>query len=430
MSVLCATDFSEESLGTLGLACALAHPGEDVWIVHALDVLDPSLARMELGDSQARAERLLADAARRFEQACGRPAKTMLLHGNAPEAIVEFAEIQSASLIVVASRGHKDTPLRKIGGTSERIAQTSHVPLLVVRDPAPFDAWIHGQRPLRVMLGVDETSSWETAFDWVARMRAVAACDVVVGQIYYDVDARKRYGLKPFGGLTDPDPEVEELIERDMRARIGALPGYGAVTFRPVRGVGRLGDHLLQLAREERVDLIALGTHRRWGLARLASVPNVTLHYGHAAVLLAPRAEGRLHHVAAPRRVLVATDLSPFSNAAISHACALVEGREGEVVVLHVSPDSSPDPRDLAAATDELRTLVANGGAANARVEVTKSDHPAKAICEAAERMSADIVCIASHGRTGLSRALLGSISEDVIRHSHRPVLVVRSPSP
>jgi nucleotide-binding universal stress UspA family protein len=50
----------------------------------------------------------------------------------------------------------------------------------------------------------------------------------------------------------------------------------------------------------------------------------------------------------------------------------------------------------------------------------------ARAIHETAERLGADVICLASHGRSGIARAALGSVAEEVMRNSRRPVLVVR----
>jgi nucleotide-binding universal stress UspA family protein len=51
---------------------------------------------------------------------------------------------------------------------------------------------------------------------------------------------------------------------------------------------------------------------------------------------------------------------------------------------------------------------------------------PAMAICQAAERLDVDIICLGTHGRTGLPRAALGSIAEAVLNHTRRPVLLAR----
>ena len=52
---------------------------------------------------------------------------------------------------------------------------------------------------------------------------------------------------------------------------------------------------------------------------------------------------------------------------------------------------------------------------------------PAEAIAQEAERFRADAICLASHGRTGLGKAFLGSVTEGVMTRSRRPVLIVRA---
>ena len=55
---------------------------------------------------------------------------------------------------------------------------------------------------------------------------------------------------------------------------------------------------------------------------------------------------------------------------------------------------------------------------------------PATAIVEAAEETGADLVVMGTSGRTGLTRLLMGSVAEEVLRHAPCPVLTVRGPVP
>jgi nucleotide-binding universal stress UspA family protein len=59
-----------------------------------------------------------------------------------------------------------------------------------------------------------------------------------------------------------------------------------------------------------------------------------------------------------------------------------------------------------------------------ARTEVVVEDQPASAILHEAERERAGLIAIATHARSGLSRMLLGSVADKVIRGAHVPVLV------
>jgi len=62
-------------------------------------------------------------------------------------------------------------------------------------------------------------------------------------------------------------------------------------------------------------------------------------------------------------------------------------------------------------------------------LEFVQSGAPAATITEAARQWSADLIVIASHGRSGMRRALFGSVAEGVMRNAPCPVLVVRAQS-
>jgi nucleotide-binding universal stress UspA family protein len=59
------------------------------------------------------------------------------------------------------------------------------------------------------------------------------------------------------------------------------------------------------------------------------------------------------------------------------------------------------------------------------RIEILEGHRPAEVIATAAEREDADLVCIASRGRSRLPRLLLGSVSQEMLLRSKRPVLVI-----
>ena len=61
-------------------------------------------------------------------------------------------------------------------------------------------------------------------------------------------------------------------------------------------------------------------------------------------------------------------------------------------------------------------------------MRVLVSRDPANAIVQAAERLGVELVCLGTHGESQLSKLLLGSAAEAVLRRSRRPVLLVRAP--
>ncbi|MFO7927369.1 MAG: universal stress protein [Halobacteriota archaeon] len=136
-------------------------------------------------------------------------------------------------------------------------------------------------------------------------------------------------------------------------------------------------------------------------------------------------------------RVLVPVDGSAPSDDALAYA--LEQFSTDDIVTLYVmdpvdgttawGPGSVDDW--LSAAEERSETVLENATevAAAAGVEIeTESTvgRPSKAIVEHAEERDIDHIVIGSHGRAGISRVLLGSVAETVVRRAHVPVTVVR----
>ena len=150
-------------------------------------------------------------------------------------------------------------------------------------------------------------------------------------------------------------------------------------------------------------------------------------------------------HVAAPpqprprravQRVLLATDLSPASEAATSQAIDLARGLGANLLVVSViDPDARAslgargERMDQRRAARELaaQAVVVRGRQAGIAVSflIWEGD-PGPAIVEAAAAEEADIVVVGSHGRGRVGRLVLGSVSDHVVRNATAPVLVVR----
>ena len=239
--------------------------------------------------------------------------------------------------------------------------------------------------------------------------------EVVLGAVYYPDDAAHHYGLHA-RALVDRDPEIERLLARDLLRRFG---DGERVVARTIRGLGRIGDHVVELASAEKVDAIVVGTGQKTGLDRLGSVSSVIVHDSpQSVVCVPPGASIPTIKVPAITNVLVATDLSPFANRAVPWAFAL----GSEVHVAHVVEDD--------AQVDEAevrRTLIALAPPGRSlEPHVVRGGDAANAIAQTAARLGCDAICIASHGRSGISRALVGSVADKLIRVTRKPVLVLR----
>jgi universal stress protein A len=135
-------------------------------------------------------------------------------------------------------------------------------------------------------------------------------------------------------------------------------------------------------------------------------------------------------------RILVTTDFSAFANRAVNYAHALAEEHGAELHVLHVVPSiaamvaehgtsGAMGPQDEQEGSQWLATLLGESGKVR-RVEAVRVGHEVpQTIVHYAKNNGIDLIVIATHGRTGLSHALLGSIAELVLRLAPCPVLAI-----
>jgi nucleotide-binding universal stress UspA family protein len=136
------------------------------------------------------------------------------------------------------------------------------------------------------------------------------------------------------------------------------------------------------------------------------------------------------------RTVLVAVDGSPSSEAAVEFVAA--EWPSATALLLHVVDPSAVGYRAVATTAetwyerereraDELLDDAADPLPETATVErLVEVGRPASTIVEVAKREGVDHVVVGSHGRAGMSRVLLGSVAEAVVRRSPVPVTVAR----
>ena len=136
------------------------------------------------------------------------------------------------------------------------------------------------------------------------------------------------------------------------------------------------------------------------------------------------------------RRLLVPLDGSDLAEQALPHAAAIARASESELdlVLVHTPTpfDGFDDPgwnaKELEAQGHYVQST-ANELSAGAGIPVTcavMTGDKADMICARAFDVGADLIVMTSHGRTGLSRAWLGSVADAVLRHSSVPILMLR----
>jgi nucleotide-binding universal stress UspA family protein len=241
-------------------------------------------------------------------------------------------------------------------------------------------------------------------------------------------------------------------LER-IRDRISAEQGL-RVTIAlhdPANQVGRdttIADALAADAAATDTDLVVMTTHGRGGLARfwLGSVADTLVHVSSVPVLSLRPAEPvpPIDHPPVFRHMLIPLDGSALAEQILEPVLALGDLTRATYTLLHiVEPLVQPDYA-LLAPTVQLDTQLTQAALAKGQrylddlaqclrvdgrqvhTRALLAAQPAAEILDAAQAQSADLIALATHGRSGLARLLLGSVADKVRRGADMPVLLYR----
>ncbi len=450
-SILCATDFSPCSRTATRLAAALARRrGETLLLLHAFEPLPLDAASGLVGSMASWQQEMLANAqgeidrqAAEIRQA-GVGVETRAVVGGAASIVLDAARAPGTSLIVVGTHGRKGAARLFLGSCAEQIVRSAACPVLVTREEGvDLDRW-DSSRPLRLAVGTDGSSASDAVFFWVRTAAPAVASDVSLVRVYWPPQEAARYGLEePWLGR-EGHPDLLKLIERDLRHDTEALAGAHAPQIRFRVAIRDAGEELAEGAPELGVDALVIGIpkHRFGHWTPIA--PSSVLRSASIPVFCIPEGiQPEQHHIPRYRSVLIACDLSDTAKEALMPAYGLLAGG-GRVELCYIhergrqegsgnpafKPAAALSDDERAAIESKLRAQVPAEAAERGigtRVFVIEAELGAGAILAAAERLDVDVIALASHGRTGLGRLLLGSVAEEVARKSSRPLLIVHA---
>lgn len=244
------------------------------------------------------------------------------------------------------------------------------------------------------------------------------------------------------------DTPMIESMQSEVSRRLDQLAnelgrcGVRATSMQ-VRGIP--SEEVIKAADADRADLIVLGTRGRTGLEHIllgstaervvkgAPCPVMTVR----SALVAPSHDRPI----AIKHILVPIDFSDCSLDALEYAIPLAKRFEAPVTIVHVLEWASVGVDfsvvDLAEGTKvrketetRLSDLAAVIRAQGLSVEtvIRSGGAPADFVLECAGERGADLIIMGTHGRRGLSRLLVGSVAEGVLRQAACPVMTVKTP--
>ena len=181
---------------------------------------------------------------------------------------------------------------------------------------------------------------------------------------------------------------------------------------------------ILGEAEQKQIDVIVMGRRGYTGLKRLMMGSNTAKVIGHAQcnILVVPKfakIEGR--------RILVAVDGSRYGDIAANAAVKMAKHLHAPILLVSVVQSELKEKRHIEAVEiiKRVEAFVKQEGVA---VETQiLSGRPAMSIIELAENKGVDLIVVGSHGRTGLDRILMGSVSDRVIGYAQCAILVAKA---
>lgn len=220
------------------------------------------------------------------------------------------------------------------------------------------------------------------------------------------------------------------LLELGRLTRIAKEAGIQA---EPRLDFGVPDDRILHHMAQPQAKCLVLGTEGRTGWDRLrlgstalkvirqATCPVLAVHGGLAGDVVRHAARVRFD------RILLATDFSRCAQEALGAVALLVRLTDAKVRVLHVTTTREGKRRGRRNLDQVIRRLRGQGMDADG---AWQSGDPVEMILEEAGRWEADLVATGTQGRRGLSRLMLGSVAEGILRRAGCPVLVVKTAAP
>ena len=285
--------------------------------------------------------------------------------------------------------------------------------------------------PAKILLATDGSEDAELAATTVATLARVVASEVHVVNVGVLAPAL----LAPLD--VGPD-RVEQEARTILEEQIKKIEDMGCAVAQSHVRMGDAAKEVVNLAEEIGVSLVAVGSRGRGGIrgALMGSVSHSVARHAHCSVLVV-----RGKPVVFPARILLATDGSEEATLAARTMVDLSHRTGSELYLVTVAPeypyvydayynvgrtnDAQRSRQEAQEVLDEQARKFgeAGGTVAKGYIKVGAVD---KEIVILAEELKADLIVMGSRGLGSMRRALVGSVSDSVVKHAHCPVMVLR----
>jgi nucleotide-binding universal stress UspA family protein len=270
---------------------------------------------------------------------------------------------------------------------------------------------------MRVLAAIDNRPSSQAIIDAILKMHWREGTEIHLITIL-STDAKN--------GADDraPSGSVEEI--ENLAVNLHEALSHCAVTF-----IARHGDPkttILELAEDLQAELIVIGSNCKNTMERLliGSVCQAVLNRASCPVIVAKTPCG-LAQEAAPgfRNILIPVDNSAFSDAAVKWLANFSWAQNTQFVVA-AAVEQDTDFEEVNQTLNKRAADLSANLRTNKVTTVTAPGEPGQAIIDLARECNADLIVMGSHGRTGLKKVILGSVSQAVSQVAPCAVAIVR----
>jgi len=278
----------------------------------------------------------------------------------------------------------------------------------------------------KILVAVDSSEASKNALRQALRLACIEGCWVRVVSVIppYEGDL----GLTTVGNIRKAMREPWEKALSDAEE----IAKEERVSIKTICEEGEPYERIVDLAESENCDLIVMGRRgaRHIDRALMGSVTARVIGYSQKDVLVVPDSTN-----IGWKNILLATDGSRYSEAAADKAIDFAKSYDSELKIISVvdvpTEYYGEAPKAVEDLTKKAKEFVSNvkkkAEISNIKASTFVGEGDAyKTITDLARNEKADVIFMGSHGRTGLKRLLMGSVTEEVIGHAPCPVLVVK----
>jgi len=291
----------------------------------------------------------------------------------------------------------------------------------------------------KIMVPLDGSLFSEQAVEYAigaARLTGAAVHFVRVHVPATAADSRRPWGVDPVADRALRENELDYL------GRFAFSPSVNGLDVRTVVLTGMIVDALADYVLSENITQVVMTTHGRGGLSRvwLGSIADSLVRRVDVPfVLLRPREGIRAGVPFSAGHIVLPVDGSEWSERVVNHAIGIGQLAGARYSLVHVmAPPIAAVPYSEMVAVGDLAEFRASAAASleklaesmrargmDVQTSIVMQTQIASGIVEYAQECGADMIAMATHGRRGWARVMLGSVADKVLRSSHVPLMLL-----